>query len=66
MESAALLYLIFSEILKIGGSLISAPWPQIIRQSLHLIEILLILRGEKASSEMIKAALLLMPLGSSS
>lgn len=56
----------FSEILKIGGSLISAAWPQIIRQSLHLIEILLILKGEKASSEMIKAALLLMPLGSSS
>lgn len=65
MESAALLYLVFSKILKIGSSLISAAWPQIIRQSLHLIEILLILKGEKASSEMIKAALLLMPLGSS-
>lgn len=35
-------------------------------KSLHVIEILLILKGQKASSEMIKAALLLMPLGSSS
>lgn len=52
--------------LEVGGSLISAAWPQIVRQSLHLIGILLILKGEKASSEMIKAALLLMPLGSSS
>lgn len=62
MESAALLYLLFSKILKIGG----AAWPQIIRQTLHLIEILLILKGEKVTSEVIKAALLLMPLGSSS